>query len=214
MNHLLSRPSRLHFTMSMLIAAILVLTRWESLAQDAGPIAGPGPAVAPESGAVPDPNAPFAPPGTGERPKYSRTIIDSDDGATFENATSTAEFTGHVVVNDPQFNLTCDKLHVILGPNRKGLSKVIATGSVVITQEKTNDRGEVVKSIGKCGKATYDAATGDVTMEEWPQIQQGINNQVATQENTVMILNAKGRSRTIGGSRTMIIDQGTNAVTP
>ena len=117
-------------------------------------------------------------------------------------------------MNDPQFNLTCDKLHVILGPNRKGLSKVIATGSVVITQEKTNDRGEVVKSIGKCGKATYDAATGDVTMEEWPQIQQGINNQVATQENTVMILNAKGRSRTIGGSRTMIIDQGTNAVTP
>ena len=85
----------------------------------------------------------------------------------------------------------------------------------MITQEKKNDRGDLVKSVGKCGKATYDATTGDVTMEDWPQIQQGINNQVASQESTVMILNAKGRSRTIGGSRTMIVDQGTNsAVTP
>ena len=53
-----------------------------------------------------------------------------------------------------------------------------------------------------------DPATGDVTLEEWPQIQQGINNQVATQSTTVMILNAKGRSRTVGSSRTMIVDQG------
>jgi len=45
-------------------------------------------------------------------------------------------------------------------------------------------------------------------MEDWPQIQQGINNQVATQQTTVMILNPKGHSRTIGGSRTMIVDQG------
>ena len=142
-------------------------------------------------------------------------MIDSNDGATFDTASSTAEFTGHVVVRDPQFDLSCDKLHVILGANRKGLSKVIATGSVVITQEKPNDRGDLVKSVGKCGKATYDVSTGDVTMEDWPQIQQGINNQVATQQSTIMILNAKGRSRTLGGSRTMIVDQGTNsAVTP
>jgi hypothetical protein len=29
-----------------------------------------------------------------------------------------------------------------------------------------------------------------------------------------MILNAKGRSRTIGASRTMIVDQGEKAITP
>jgi lipopolysaccharide transport protein LptA len=141
-------------------------------------------------------------------------VIESDDGATFDNVTSSADFIGHVVVRDPQFDLTCERLHVILRPDRKGLQKVVATGNVVIVQEKRNDRGDLVKSVGKCGKATYDTASGDVTLEEWPQVQQGINNQVATQQNTIMILNAKGRSRTIGPSRTMIVDQGDKALTP
>jgi len=202
----------LHLSVLLPLAALLFLIlRCE--AQEVGPLAAPGPINSPTSGNGFAPG-PFGS-DTGDRPKTSRTVIDSDDGATFENATSTAEFIGHVVVHDPQFDLTCDKLHVILAANRKGLSKVIATGSVVITQEKKNDRGDLVKSVGKCGKATYDATTGDVTMEDWPQIQQGINNQVASQQSTVMILNAKGRSRTIGGSRTLITDQGTNsAVTP
>jgi len=149
------------------------------------------------------------------RPSNGRTVIESDNGASFDNADSSADFIGHVVVHDPQFDLSCDRLHVILRPDRKGLQKVVAIGNVVVTQEKRNDRGDVVKSIGKCGKATYDTASGDVTLEEWPQIQQGINNQIATQQNTIMILNAKGRSRTIGGSRTMIVDTGGDkAVTP
>ena len=142
-------------------------------------------------------------------------MIESDGGASFENAENIVEFTGHVKVTDSQFDLSCDKLHVELRPDRKGLKKVIATGNILVVQEKPNDRGDVIKSIGKCGKATYDAATGDVTLEDWPQIQQGINNQVATQQNTVMILNAKGKSRTIGGSRVMIVDQGgDHSVTP
>ncbi len=187
------------------LALFLMIVRIS--AQGFGPVADPGAA----GGFAP---SPFAGPSTEDRPKNARTIIESDDGATFENASNTAEFAGHVIVHDPQFDLSCDKLHVVLASDRKGLSKVIATGAVTITQEKKNDRGDIVKSVGKCGKATYDAVTGDVTMEDWPQIQQGINNQVAIQQSTVMILNAKGRSRTIGPSRTMIVDQGTNAVTP
>jgi len=170
--------------------------------------APPGPVVgAPGVG-------PLASAGTDDRPKNARTIIESDDGASFENASNSAEFTGNVAVHDPQFDLKCDKLHVVLRPDRKGLAEVIATGAVTITQEKKNDRGDIVKSVGKCGKATYDPATGDMKLEDWPQIQQGINNQVATQQSTVMILNAKGRSRTIGSSRTMIVDQGEKSVTP
>lgn len=153
-------------------------------------------------------------PGTGERPKNSRTVIQSNDGASFDNAANSAEFDGHVVVQDPQFTLTCDKLLAVLRPDRKGLQKAIATGNVVIVQEKQNDRGDLVKSVGKCGKATYDVASGDVSLEEWPQVQQGINNQVATARETVMILNAKGRSRTVGPSRTQIVDQGEKSVTP
>jgi lipopolysaccharide transport protein LptA len=174
-------------------------------AQGFGPIA---------DGPLQPPGQP-APTGVGERPKNARTVIESDGGASFENAENIAEFMGHVKVTDSQFDLSCDKLHVELRPDRKGLKKVIATGNVLVVQEKPNDKGDVIKSIGKCGKATYDAATGDVTLEDWPQIQQGINNQVATQQNTVMILNAKGKSRTIGGSRVMIVDQGgDHSVTP
>jgi lipopolysaccharide transport protein LptA len=157
---------------------------------------------------------PLAGPGAGPRPKNARTEIECTDAATFDNGTNTAEFSGHVVVHDPQFDMTCDRLQATMRSDRRGLQKVVATGNVVISQQKTNDRGDVVKSIGKSGRATYDASTGDVTLEEWPQIQQGINNQVATQRETVMILNAKGRSRTIGSSRTMIVDQGEKAVTP
>lgn len=188
-------------------AIAVALLALSANAQDFGPLAQPqAPGQAP---------GPFALAGNADRPKNTRTVIESDDGASFENASNTADFTGHVSVKDAQFDLTCDKLHVVLRADRKGLEKVVATGNVVIVQEKRNDRGDLVKSIGKCGKATYDAATGDVTMENWPQIQQGINNQVATQQNTVMILNAKGRSRTIGGQRTMIVDQGgDHSVTP
>jgi len=205
---------------SLFLFATLALQAGQIRAQDFGPLASPPSSSAPSSSASSSGasaginTGPIAMPSSDKRPKNARTVIDSNDGATFENASNTAEFTGHVVVRDPQFNLSCDKLHVIIRPDRKGLAKVIATGNVVITQEKANDRGDIIKSIGKCGKATYDAASGDVTLEEWPQIQQGINNQIATQENTVMILNAKGRSRTIGGSRTMIIDQGEKAITP
>lgn len=153
--------------------------------------------------------------GQSSRPNNGRTVIESDNGASFDNAESSADFIGHVVVRDPQFDLTCDRLHVVLRPDRKGLQKVIAIGNVTVVQEKKNDRGDLVKSVGKCGKATYDTVSGDVTLEEWPQIQQGINSQIATQQNTVMILNAKGRSRTIGGSRTVIVDPGGDkAVTP
>ena len=217
----------LHFSCLLLLAVLLSAAPVRELrAQDFGPLAAP-PTGSPNTPSVPPdaPNdgsssggalgGPIAVPGSGERPKNSRTVIESTDGATFDNASNTAEFTGHVIVHDPQFDLSCDKLHVIISPDRKGLSKVIATGTVIITQEKKNDRGDLIKSIGKCGKVTYDAATGDATLEDWPQIQQGINNQIATQQSTIMILNAKGRSRTIGGSRTMIVDQGGDkAITP
>ena len=182
------------------------------VAQSAGPQAASDAAPGPVAGGMGF--GPLASAGTEERPKNARTIIESDDGANFENASNSADFTGNVVVHDPQFDLKCDRLHVVLRPDRKGLAQVVASGTVTITQEKKNDRGDLVKSVGKCGKATYNPATGDMTLEDWPQIQQGINNQVATQQSTIMILNAKGRSRTIGSSRTMIVDQGEKSVTP
>ena len=47
-------------------------------------------------------------------------------------------------------------------------------------------------------------------MRKWPSIQQGINNQVATEESTIMILKNSGQSRTVGGSKTGISETSKN----
>ncbi len=143
-----------------------------------------------------------------DRPKDAKTEITAATQATFDNASSVAEFEGKVVVRDPQFTLFCDKLKVTLDDKRKGIKVAEATGNVVIVQDNTDASGQKIKSIGRSGKAIFEPDSGNVTLTIWPQVQHGINNQVATEEGTVMILNRDGRSRTEGGSKTMIVDTG------
>ncbi len=142
----------------------------------------------------------------GERPKGAQTEITANGEASYDTAKNKAEFSGGVVVRDTQFTLTCDNLLVYLGKDQKGLETVEATGNVVIIQEKSDFKSTAAKSIGRAGEVTYKPATGEVVMRKWPSIQQGINQQVATEESTVMILKNSGQSRTIGGSKTLITD--------
>ncbi|MBX9742007.1 MAG: LptA/OstA family protein [Chthoniobacterales bacterium] len=140
------------------------------------------------------------------RPKNARTIIDNDDGAWFDDATSSLEFKGNVVVRDPQFQLFCDRLYVVMNPNRKGLQKIVAIGHAIIEQDNINDQGELIKTIARAGEATYEPATGNMTLKQQPEIQQGMNCQVATEEKTIMILNKKGTSQTVGKSQIIVVD--------
>lgn len=147
----------------------------------------------------------------GERPKGAKTEITASKEATFDNATSIAEFQGSVVVKDPQFTLFCDRLKVTLNKDRKGLELVEAFGKVVIVQESPAEGGGApVKSIGRAEKVVYTPATGQAVLSIWPQVQHGINNQVATEQGTIMKLNRDGKSETIGGSKTVITDTGTS----
>jgi len=148
---------------------------------------------------------------TKDRPQNARTEITATKEATFDNASSIAEFEGRVVVRDSQFTLFCDKLKVTLNKERKGMQRAEASGNVSIVQENADASGKPVKSIGRGGKAIFEPATGDVTLTVWPQVQHGMNNQVATEEGTVMILNRDGKSRTTGGSKTVIVDTGNEA---
>lgn len=141
-----------------------------------------------------------------DRPKGAKTEITAEESATFDNDKNLAVFTGKVVVVDPQFRLFCDKLNVYLNPERKGLDRAEAVGNVTIIQENVDEKGDVVKSIGRAGKALFEPGTGDITLTESPQIQQGINNHVAATPETVMILNRQGRLTTNGKSRTTIVD--------
>lgn len=142
----------------------------------------------------------------GERPKGARTEITAAKQATFDNENSLAEFEGEVVVRDPQFTLTCDRLIVRLDKDRKGIETAEARGNVIVVQEKANAKNLREKAVGRSGLMIYKPATGEVILREWPSIQQGINQQVATEAGTVMFLRATGESKTVGGSKTVITD--------
>ena len=142
----------------------------------------------------------------GERPKGAQTEITATEEASYDNEKSLAEFNGGVIVRDPQFTLTCDKLIVHLGKDHKGMETAEAKGNVVIIQEKQDPKSNTPKSVGRAGEVTYKPSTGEVVMRKWPSIQQGINQQVATEESTIMILKNSGQSRTVGGSKTLIAD--------
>lgn len=142
----------------------------------------------------------------GERPKGSKTEITASDEASFDNEKNVAEFKGRVVVKDPQFTLTCDTLTVKLAKDRGGIEIAEARGNVIVVQELENPKSGQEKAIGRAGLMTYKPETGEVTLRDWPSIQQGINNQVATEAGTVMYLRSTGESRTVGGSKTVITD--------
>ena len=143
-----------------------------------------------------------------DRPANAETIITSREQTTFDNKTGEAEFIGSVVVKDPQFTLTADRLKVFLNPERKGLQRVEASGNVVIRQENQDAKGDNVVSVARAGKAIFYPDTGDVDLTEWPQVTQGINTHVSTEAGTRMILNRAGKINTVGSSRTLIIDNG------
>lgn len=98
--------------------------------------------------------------------------IVSDEAETdFEKNTVT--FIGNVVLTDPTFNLTCDRLLIYL--NEKGVEadgefkKAIATGAIVVV-ERINEKGD--KDVGQSRQVEYDAKTGDIVLSGGPPVLQ------------------------------------------
>lgn len=161
-----------------------------------------------------------------EAPKKAPTEITASKETTFDEKTRTVVFIGDVTVKDAEFNLTCEKLTAILKkegsadkdknaapvaeaaggkePAGGGLERAVAEGKVFIVQEKPDEKGNITRYVGRAARVEYIAGSGDVILTGWPQIQQGLNNQVATEEGTKMILNKNGKLTTTGGSKTVI----------
>ena len=189
----------------------------------------------PRAVAVAVPPAEEAPAKPALKKEKGPTEIDALE-ATFDQKANEAVFIGDVVVTDPEFNVKCDKLTAHLKtaektvaatgpkpatpapaePKKKGgssgLRRAVAEASagnrVIITQDKPDAEGKAQHSVGEADKATYDAVTGDIVLTGKPQIQQGINLVIATEESTVMTLNRDGHMNARGGTKTIITDKG------
>ena len=138
------------------------------------------------------------------RPKGSVTEITAQKDALFNEKENKAIFTGDVRVKDPAFLLSCDTLTVYLLKDRSGIERAEARGNVVIVQQPENpsEKG----AIGRARQAVYVPSRGEVTLIGWPEVQQGINRHVATDQSTRMIMNRDGRATTEGASKTVITD--------
>jgi hypothetical protein len=164
------------------------------------------------------------------------TDITCTKEATFDDKSRKAIFIGDVHVKDPQFTMTADKLTAFIrreaissgtaaaatpAPSRSGtssaaknvpgaggLEKAVAEGHVVIVQDKPGENGgEPQHSVAKAGRAEFHTDTGEMILTIWPQVQQGINLHLASEESTVMVIYNDGRMKTEGRSRTLIQEQ-------
>jgi lipopolysaccharide transport protein LptA len=128
------------------------------------------------------------------------------DEAFFDATKYIGIFTGHVKVSDPRFTLQADKLtiHVKKGKDQ-GLEKAVAEGNVGMVRDQPDPNGgPSVRSVGRAETVTYSVETGEVELKGTPRVQQGLNMQVATSPDTVMIINQDGQLSTHGPSRTDI----------
>jgi lipopolysaccharide transport protein LptA len=131
------------------------------------------------------------------------------DEAFFDSNKSMGIFSGRVKVTDPRFNLQSDKLTVFISKGEnQGLERAIAEGNVGLVRDRPDPNGgPPTRAIGRADKATYTAATGDVELTGTPRVQEGPNMHVATNPDTVMIINQNSQLTTHGPSRTEIRQQ-------
>ncbi len=146
------------------------------------------------------------------------TVIVSRD-MTFKNSTQTADFKGEVNVKAPGFEVSCDRLRVILKPKSApgappppaapggggmgNIEEAIAEGNVVITQDKPGKPGEPPsRYLAKGKKAVFTDSKGSIVITGWPQILESQDGKPAKQTNAL----EEGTKVTLFQSNDMIIE--------
>jgi lipopolysaccharide export system protein LptA len=150
----------------------------------------------------------------------TETEIKAAGEATFDAGNHLATFLGGVIVTDPRFSMTSQKLTVYLKKDRdanaadqsatSGIDHAVAEGSVVIIQNAVAPPkpGEAAPEpvSGRSAKASFDPKTGLVVLTGNPTVRRGINEHIATSPSTIMTLTRDGGLRTNGPSKTIIRD--------
>src|SRR5258705_6815626 len=150
-----------------------------------------------------------APAATGLQSNEPTTTEIYSDEAFFDSTKNMGIFNGRVKVVDPRFSLQSDKLTVFItkGQNQS-LERAIAEGNVGLVRDRPDPNGgPPTRAIGRADKAIYTASTGDVELTGTPRVQEGPNMHVATNPDTVMIINQNSQLTTHGPSRTEIRQQ-------
>src|SRR5215472_8335054 len=148
-------------------------------------------------------------PGLGQQSNGPTTTEIYSDEAFFDSTKNMGIFSGRVKVVDPRFNLQSDKLTVFItkGENQS-LERAIAEGNVGLVRDRpAANGGPPTRAVGRCDKAIYTAATGDVELTGTPRVQEGQNLHVATSPDTVMVISQNSQLRTHGPSRNEIVQQ-------
>ena len=138
--------------------------------------------------------------------KVKQVEILAQGGSSFNKAANYIVFDDDVIVNHPQFDLRCDRLIVFLKKQVKegesAFNQAIATGKKVIVRKAGAD-GEM--QIGQARKVTFDKVSGDIVLEDWPQVQSGFKLVQARSQGTIITLNENGKMNVDGPSHTTII---------
>ena len=166
--------------------------------------------------------------------KSGRIDITSQGALYWDAAQSLGVFTDDVVVNHPQFHMTCDELQVYMlkdsdkkkaepakadpakpdavkpeagdaeADQEAKIKEAIARGRKVVI-EKLDENGEI--QVGVCRHATYIGESGDIILRENPQVQRGQNVIIAADPATYMVLKQNGELKVHGPARTQIIQK-------
>jgi lipopolysaccharide export system protein LptA len=164
-----------------------------------------------------------------KRPKGPTEITSRE--ATFDNRNHLATFTTEVLLRDPEFGLSSDRLTVYLKkppaqgaakpePKPKaagdqgqgsGIEKAIAEGHVIITQDKVDLDGKPQRYTAKAKRAVFDNTTGTLKLYGWPEISQSISGNlskqtVAKEESTIITLDRAGKIIVDGYSTSRLMD--------
>lgn len=144
-----------------------------------------------------------------------KTTIEAEE-AYFDTDKNEVMFQGNVVLNHPEFDLSCDILEVKLrGDANKaaampgqvaatGIDQAIAKGYVQI--EKIAPDGKV--QVAKSRLAVYNSNSGDVVLSDYPSLQSGKDLISGLSETTKIFLRADGTHSVDGKHRVTMTQSG------
>ena len=127
--------------------------------------------------------------------------VQSDRQADYDQANNKVIFTGKVELNSAAIRLRAERVEVFMKKGGGGMERVEATGKVLMrTQDTEGGPGQMASA----GRASYNLKTGEITLSDWPKIQEAGKSHISTDPSTKMFMFTDGRLRTDGPNRTLI----------